>query len=475
MSRGYSKNEQTNQSLRYSLRDGVAHSVMSGSGESFFSAFALYFKATTAQIGLLAALPPLLASFAQLLSAWLGRVTGQRKTIILFGAGLQACMLIPLALLPILFPDHAIALLIICAILYYGGFNLAMPQWNSLMGDLVPVRRRGRYFARRTRLTSVGSFSTLIIAGIILDLFDRNAYTLTGYVMIFMIAFGARVVSVYYLWRMHDPYEHHVAAMESPFQSDIRKRLAGSDFAHFSLFYALMAFSVAIASPFFIVYMLRDLEFSYLEFTVSTSMAVLLQFIALNRWGRISDVFGNRLVLVVTGFMIPVLPALWLVSTNYIYILAVQALGGLAWAGFSLSASNYLYDLIPANKRVTYMALHNVLASAAVFFGALLGGYLGTHLPSGIELFGESYQWLSVLYVVFVISSVMRLLTALIFLPRLKEMRDVKPMTVRELIFSFGRFSLSGLTFFDVIGQKPRTHKPPNTADLGGAGHDNDR
>lgn len=454
MAQRYSRNEQVNQSLRYSVRDGVAHSVMSGSGESFFSAFALHFKATTAQIGLLAALPPLLGSFAQLLSAWLGRRTGRRKAIILLGAGLQALMLIPLGLLPILFPAHAIPILILCAVLYFASANLASPQWNSLMGDLVPERRRGRFFARRTRLVSITSFSTLIVAGIILDLFDRNAYTLTGYLTIFAIALGGRAVSLYYLWRMHDPFKH-VAVMESPFQAAVRRRLLGSPFVKFALFYAMMQFSVAIASPFFIIYQLRDLEFSYLEYTVSISMSVLIQFLTLNRWGRISDVFGNRLILVTTGFLIPLVPMLWLLSTHYVYVLLMQTLGGLLWAGFSLSAGNYLYDLIPANKRATYIALHNVIASIAVFCGALLGGYLGTLLPRELELFGVHYEWLSALYGVFLLSGLLRLTMAAIFLPRLKEMRPVKPMTVRGLLFGATRFPISGFGF-DLVSQRWR-------------------
>src|SRR5690606_12274759 len=97
-------------------------------------------------------------SFAQLLSSWLGRLTGRRKAIIVAGAALQGMTLIPLALLPILYPDHAIPILIGCAIVYFAGANLATPQWGSLMGDLVPERRRGRYFGHRTRLCSITSF-----------------------------------------------------------------------------------------------------------------------------------------------------------------------------------------------------------------------------------------------------------------------------------------------------------------------------
>jgi len=66
--------------------------------------------------------------------------------------------LVPLTLLPLLFPDDAVLLLLISSIVYYAGPNLGSPQWSSLMGDIVPEARRGRFFALRTQLASVASF-----------------------------------------------------------------------------------------------------------------------------------------------------------------------------------------------------------------------------------------------------------------------------------------------------------------------------
>jgi MFS family permease len=71
--------------------------------------------------------------------------------------------------------------------------------------------------------------------------------------------------------------------------------------------------------------------------------------------------------------MLPVVPVLWLFSDNFWYLLAVQAVGGLVWAGFSLSTGNFLYDLRPGPRLARDMAVHNVLASIGVFIGAVLG------------------------------------------------------------------------------------------------------
>ena len=458
MRRRYSKDPSIDKSLRHSVKDGVAYSVMAGGGESYFSAFALFLKATTEQIALLASLPPLLGSFAQLVSAWLGHRTGRRKAIMLAGALLQAISWFPLALLPLLFPDDAVSLMITCVVIYFAGANLAAPQWCSLMGDLVPERRRGRYFAFRTRLASITAFTALVAGGVILHYFAESGYTLAGFILIFILAAVARLISAYHLARMQD-IPGHVAALEIPLGGEWWQRIRHSQFARFSMFYGAMQFAVAIASPFFSVYLLRDLHFSYLQFMACTASTVLMQFLTLNAWGRISDIFGNRLILVVTGFCIPALPGLWLISADFWYLLVVQALGGLLWAGFSLSAGNFLYDLIPSNKRATYLAVHNVFVSIGVCIGAILGGVLGgLDILHGVVTRWQ-LDWPSVLYGVFIVSLLARLLVAVLFLPRLKEVRPVRTASI-ALIFRVVRFNpISGL-IFDIVGSLRRYRKP---------------
>ena len=453
MRKQYSRDPIIDRSLRHSVRDGAAYAVMSGSGETYFSAFAVFLKASTSQIGFLASVPALLASFAQLLSAWLGHKFGKRKAIILIGASLQAFIWIPMAILPLLLTNYSVEIFITCVTLYYAFGNLAAPQWSSLMGELVTEKKRGRFFARRTSISSMTSFLSLVSAGALLHYYDTNMATKTGYLILFGVAFISRLVSVYHLTKMYDP-PGHVAAIEIPVEKPTWKQLKQSQFADFSLFFALIHFCVAIGSPFFSIYLLRDLGFSYIEFMACTAATILMQFLTLNRWGRISDIFGNRVILSLCGSLIPSIPLLWLFSSNFYYLLVVQAFGGFIWAGFTLSASNFLYDLIPQNKRATYMAAHNVVASIGVFIGALVGGYLGTVMPDKYVLFGYELNFISELYNIFLLSFILRLIVSFLLIPRLRETRRVKPVTVRRLIFRVVRFNpLSGLNF-EVISSR---------------------
>jgi MFS family permease len=449
MSISYSKDPQVDRTLRHSVRDGVAYSVMSGGGETYLSAFALFLKATAPQVALIATLPPLLGSLAQLLSAWLVRRLRQRKRLILAGASLQALVWLPLLLLPLLYPGQAILLLVVCTTLYHASGNFAVPLWISLMGDLVPERKRGRYFGRRTRLATMTAFLALVSGGIVLQVFDTNGWTVFGFIALFLSAGIARVISVYHLGRMHEP---SMGAAPEPLPAGWLGRLRESPAWRFTLYTVCMQGAVAVAAPFFTVYMLRDLHFSYLQFMANTGVAVLVQFLTLNTWGRISDIFGNRLILVTTGSIIPMLPALWLISDNFWYLLSVQVISGLNWAGFSLSGGNFLYELVSGERRSAYMAFHNVFTAMAVFAGGMFGALLTRILPQDITFYGWTWRWDSILLAVFAISALLRGLVALTFLPRLQEVKvPRRQMSPRQLVFRVTRFNAFSGLLYEVV------------------------
>ncbi|TAJ94397.1 MAG: MFS transporter [Gammaproteobacteria bacterium] len=438
---------QGNHSLHHSIYDGMAYSVMVGCGESYFSAFALFLRATASQVALISTLPPLLGSIAQLISVWINRRIKVCKPIIIAGVTLQAGIWLPLIALLIARPDNAWLPLVVLLIFYYGASHLATPAWTRLMGDLVPERRRGRYFAYRNRVTSLINLVSMIAAGIILDVFDRTGSTVIGFTAIFSIAFVARMISVRHIRRMHEP-QLHATTLENPGIVFNTVRHGGAGI--FTLYFVCMQMAVAVASPLFTVYMLRDLRFSYVEFMANMGAAVAIQFVTLNLWGRIGDIFGHRLILLLTGVGIPLLPLLWVVSGNFWYLLAVQAFSGLVWGGFNLACGNLLFDLVPAAQRVSYVAVHNVLYASGVFLGALLGMALIDMIPARAAWFGATVM--TPLLNVFLISTLLRFLVSLLFLGRIREHRKVRrPRLSSALIFRLTRYNAFMGAVYDFV------------------------
>src|SRR5690606_33477302 len=159
---------EVDRSLRHSVRDGMAYAVMVGGAETYLAAFALFCRASAAQVALLSTLPALLGSLGQLAGAWTARRLNRRRPVIVAGATLQGLTLLPILLVPWLLPGDLVPALLVLYTLYFAGAAFAAPPWTSLMGDIVPERRRGRFFGHRTRRTTVVTFAALVVAGMVL-------------------------------------------------------------------------------------------------------------------------------------------------------------------------------------------------------------------------------------------------------------------------------------------------------------------
>ncbi|HVY64539.1 MAG TPA: MFS transporter [Gammaproteobacteria bacterium] len=448
----FSKDPVVDRALRHSVRDGMAYSVQVGAGETYFSAFALFLRATAPQVALISTLPPLLASSAQLLSAWAGNYFGRRRLVV-WGCGLQALLWVPILLVPVLFQSHAVAALLALLALYYSANNLAAPQWTSIMRDLVSEKRRGRYFGYRTRLTTIATFLSLVACGVLLHELDTAGRTYFGFVLIFLIAFVARVISVYHVTFLHERPTHG-AAPDMHIEHWWRS-LQSTGAIGFSTYVALMNAAVGLASPFFTVYMLRDLKLSYLEFTALSGASVFVQFLMLGTWGRIADVYGNRLVLIVTSISLPVVPAVWILSDEFWALTLFQALSGLAWSGFTLATGNLLYELVPRTRRAAYVAFHNVGTAAGVFAGAMLGAALAELLPEGTVWLDAPKSRSNLLYL-FVISGALRGLIAVLLARRVRELRKPRrEITPHALVMRITGFNAALGVLYDFIGRPP--------------------
>jgi len=435
------------QSLSYSMRDGVFASIQQGAGESYISPFAIFLNASNTQIGLLASLPLLFGACFQFVSVEVLNRLQKRKKVILLGAGLQALVWIPLFWLPFLFPSYAATLVILCATAYFLAGNFATPAWNSLMGDLVPPATRGSYFGLRSKYNSIASFAALCLGGVILHYTERTLHPWWGFFVLFSLVLIARLISVHYVSCMMEP-EYRVDPNSNVRILDFFRQHRHSNFMVFVYYTAGMHFAIMIASPFFSAYMLRDLHFSYLQFMAASATTILIQFLTMHYWGRFSDRFGNKRILAFTGFGLPFLPMLWLFSTDFTYIVSIQIIGGMIWAGFSLSMSNFIFDTVVPQQRAKAVAIYNTMNAFAVFLGASLGGWLGSFLSPTLNLGILQHTFISNLPLLFLVSGCLRLLWVLFFIPKLKEVREVESLSMQDLIFRVSQLRpISGVKF----------------------------
>lgn len=447
-------------SLKHSQKESFSSSLMTGSLDQYINAFAIFLGASVIQIGWLNALPQLLGGVFQLISVWFGQWIHRHKLIVI-SASIQVTAIGCILLISTdLFKNISMLILLISLSVFHITANIIMPHWRAWMGQLVPDGMRGRFFGRRSRIAMLTSFSTFLLGGLVLTGTEHINATWLGFFTLFSIAFIGRSASVIFLAKMHDDHTLPTIVERSSLKKVIRhfySLWADIDFRRFTIFMALIQCFVALSGPFFTVYMLRDLNFTYLEFTISTASSIIMQFIMLPFWGRICDKKGNRYVMAIGASIIPILPLLWLFSDAYLYIIFVQMLGGLAWSGFSLASANYLYDQKPRNIHfASYAALHASIGAFAVFIGAISGGYLIDYIPTHISMSGISIDITRPITVIFILSTLLRAMAVFWYIPKAPELRIKERGRVRDLILRVARFTPTTGIKFDVINRRRR-------------------
>ena len=128
------------------------------------------------------------------------------------------------------------------------------------------------------------------------------------------------------------------------------------------------------------------------------------------------------------------------------------------------SVVRFYYDI---GSPYSYIAAHRIrdLAKArgveVTWRPFLLGGYLGLALPERLELFGLTWAWVSPLLGVFALSAIARVLVLLLLLPRIREVRRVRPISFTNVIFRVTRVNALAGLMFDVVGTKPKPAPDP--------------
>lgn len=396
---------------------------MDSAGNGYISPYAIALGANNSYIGFLTSIPGLIASLFQLKTPKLMEKRS-RKSIVTSNALFQALMWLPLVIISLLnfrF-KYSLLVLLICYVILISFNAVISPSWASWMKDLVK-EKSGKFFGKRNLINGFTGLIAMLIAGLMLDSFKRFNLVFIGFAILFITAFFARLASRHFLKMKYEPKLKLNKTYYFTFAQFVKK-MPYNNFGRFVIFVALFQFAVNIASPFFTVYMLKELRFSYTVFTLITTVQALATLVAMPLWGRFSDKHGNICSLRITSMLIPLIPFLWLFSHNIYYLMAVQIFAGFFWAGFNLSASNFIYDAVTRERMGLCVAYSNIINNGGLFVGANLGGLLSTHITVGISSF----------FTLLILSGIARFIVPLFMLPKIKEVRKVQKFRIEEVI-----------------------------------------
>jgi Na+/melibiose symporter-like transporter len=391
-------------------------------------------------LGIISAIP-VIANTSQLFISFIMERRRNRRFMLLFFGIIGRALWIFIGLIPFLIPESRQYLrpmtVIVLVALIAGGNSAVNLAFNSLMGDLVPLRIRGRYFSGRYRMFVMAGIAAGLLTSWIMDTQGMLGYTI---VLVLAGILGVMDLSCFFFveWpamRTPPPEEK-----QESFLSMIHTVLRDKPYMMLVLFYTAWNFAVGVSTPFFNVHMLENLHMNYTLITLSnqiTSNVMAVLFVS--RWGGLIDRHGNKPILNISVLVCMLTPLLWIpIQPGMVWlVVVVNIMGGIFWAPIDLGQQNLSLNLAGEKNQSMYLAVYfTVVNLAGVALGNTVGGMLVQGVFAHLERLQVRFLWLPMnrYQYVFLASAILRILTVVFILPLIREVgsKALRPV-MREI------------------------------------------
>jgi MFS family permease len=333
----------------------------------------------------------------------------------------------------------AVAIAIGLKMIMDGGNYFANPGWTALTADIVPLAWRGRFFGNRNMAMGVANMLVVLLAGQIITSMDSSLHGYQAmYVLAALFGFGASFCFAH-IQEPHaqpkaaaapasvdktavaaselpkDGNEVALAASELP-ASELpadgsEVALPGSEaaaeesaapaarregrfsfaelwqilrsdrvFSMYIIAQMVWNFGLMVAGPFFTVFQVEVLQSNAFIIGAQGIITALAGLPAQQFFGRLNDRLGPRRVVLLTGFLIPLLPLGWCFVRTPWEPTILSIFGGFIWAGYNLANFNMMLTITDPTRRPRYTAMYQISLLIASALGSALGSLVITQL-----------------------------------------------------------------------------------------------
>ena len=384
----------TPREVRFSLRMMVWEGLTSEALATvqvmgYLAAYALALGANNLQVGIVSAVP-LATLIVQVPAILLIERFRVRKAIGLPAWLLAHLMMIPVGAIPFFIdvPSQLAVLTLIFLLVFRGLFApMWITAWMSWMHDLVPRKVLGGYYGRRL----AASTSVLAVLGLGASFYiswwegqapaGQEAY---GYSFFFIAgALTLGVIGPLMVARAREPLMPAAPEVKESPVAILTEPLRDKNFSHLLRFLWVWGMASNIAIPFFVVYMLTDLE---LELPVVMSLVVLSNIthvLFVRVWGRMADRVGSKTVMSLAAslFLLVFLGWVFVAHTEkhvltMPLLITLNAFVGIARGGVLLTVNTLALKIAPDDKATAFLGVAGVATYVSMGIGPITGGLL---------------------------------------------------------------------------------------------------
>lgn len=371
------------------IADGVTAEAMTAlTSGAFLVAMALLMGADNFQIGVLAALPTFTNLF-QLISIWLVRRYNNRRAIAVICALLARMPLIVVGIIALNARTPAsLEVLIFFLFFYYLFGSIAGPSWNAWMKDLIPEKILGTYFAKRTRLTQIVNVTLSIVLAFLIDHVKKNnpGNQLSVYAIMFIAGGCIGIIGAIFLSKAPEPQS--VILKDNIFKL-LKKPFKDSNFFRLLIFNSVWVFATNLATPFFTVFLLKDLNYPISYIIILGIISQVFGILAVRSWGKFADRYSNKTIIAISAPMYTACIIAWCfvgiyshLYVNIILLIGIYIFTGISNAGVNLSLTNIGLKLAAREQSIIYLSAKNIVTAFFSTIAPLIGGYLADYFTT---------------------------------------------------------------------------------------------
>lgn len=378
--------------FRHLVWDMAWFGVHSGTTIAFIVIYATRLGASGEQVGLINAMPAIVALIFSLpASTWLQK-RSTRSSVFWSSLFFRIFYIAPV-LFPFFFGSSAqIWAIILMLLLMNIPGTVLMVGFNALFAEAVPPEWRGYVAGLRNAVYALCATITTLISGVVLTRFSIP----TGYQIVFAIGFIGAMISSYHLWfvRPSPAYEMVVSTSQPAKGGSLKRRLWDSlhldvlrgPFRVTALLLLFFHFTQYLGIPVFPLWMVNELHFSDQTISLGTSIFNIFLFFASLQYEKIAFRLGNKILMGLSVIGLGVYPILLSVSWTLPVFILTSLIGGANLAMLNGTLYNYLLEKVPAHDRPAHLAWYSLVLNAAILLGSMIGPGLGVRIGLGTAL-----------------------------------------------------------------------------------------
>lgn len=346
------------------------------------TAFALHLGASNLWVGVLAS-APFITQLLQLPGIAVVEHLRTRKFIAVVTSLVGRAMLLVMAVTAFFSGFVPLAVFLAAQYVLCGLSAFGAVAWNAWLRDLAPENRLGSVFARRTSWTAAITLIAGLLAAFILDRtavgsFERSI----AFAGMFVVGCLTGLISALVVSQMPEPVMPPPSGRLALLQL-LRAPLADINFRRLLTFVVSWQVAVNLATPFFTVFIVRQLGFDVSLVMVLGAVSQLTNLLALRSWGTLSDRFSNKSVLLVSApayiiGIVAMIGASQLHGATLIvgWLVFLHMLMGASVAGVTLASTNIALKLSPKGAATAYVATNAMAIALAAGLAPIVGGLL---------------------------------------------------------------------------------------------------